>query len=348
MIFVGDIALPYNKSISIHNCPIKVRNSNWFGNLEGSLVDNSFNKYTNTSGVYNHVGAVKELIKEFNFIGFALANNHSFDFGDVENAKKQLQKLSLNYCGIGSNLVEAAKPLKVKENGVEIIILNFGWEVIQCKIASEHKGGVNPLIEKHVLNSIIGTISENPNSKVIPFMHWSYELEAEPQPFERQLAKKMIDIGASGVLGTHTHNIGGFEVYRGKPIIYSLGNWLFKQNTYFNGNHSFPEFCDLEVAFEWDFSKNDFLFHFFNYDRIKSELHFLRTEDKNSATMKARTPFANFSEEEYRIWYKKNHYHKNKGLPIYYPDDNYIIIWIKNKWNQIRDLLIKAILNKGK
>jgi hypothetical protein len=198
------------------------------------------------------------------------------------------------------------------------------------------------------LNCISEAVSKFPNAKIIPYMHWCYELEAEPQPFERELARKMIDTGAAGVIGSHPHRVGGFEMYNGKPIVYSLGNWLFKQNYYFDGKLSFPDFCNLELAFEWDLANDDFKFHFFNYDREKSELMFLRTEGRDSPTMRDHTPFLNLSEKEYRKWYKKNHYHKNKGLPIYYWDDSAITVKMKNQWNKSRDYLLKMLLNKGK
>lgn len=155
--------------------------------------------------------------------------------------------------------------------------------------------------------------------------------------------ERMIDMGAAGIIGSHPHRLGGFEIYRGKPIIYSLGNWMFKQNYYFDGKLSFPDFCNLELAFEWDLANDDFKFHFFNYDREKSELKFLRTEGRDSPTMHEHTPFLNLSEKEYRKWYKKNHYHKNKALPIYYWDDSVLNVKIKNKWNRLRDILIKLL-----
>lgn len=62
-------------------------------------------------------------------------------------------------------------------------------------------------------------------------MHWSYELEAEPQPFERELAQKLIDMGVFCVMGCHPHRVGGIEFHKGSPIVYSLGNWLLNKIT---------------------------------------------------------------------------------------------------------------------
>lgn len=217
--------------------------------------------------------------------------------------------------------------------------------MIQCEIAKKNKEGVNPIKKNHVINSIKNLRNKYPDGKIIPFMHWSYELEGEPQPFERELARMLIDIGAEGVIGCHPHRIGGFEVYKEKPILYSLGNWMFKQGFYHDKKLNFPSFCDLELAFEWDFDNNDFLFHFFKYDRINSSLAYSHTENKHEhPTMKEYTPFENLPPKEYSKWYKKNHYHKNKGLPIYYWKDSDFNIYLKNNLIIIRDFFISQIL----
>lgn len=347
MIFVGDIALPSENGIEIKGIPY-IAQEKWFGNLEGSLIDNTAGELQNSNGVFNDISAIEELIKNYSFGGFALANNHITDLTDIESTLAYMEKLNIPYCGHGKNLYDASKPLMIEDNGVQLALLNFGWEVIQCEIASEKSAGVNPLTKKHVLDSIRDAVSQYPDAKVIPFMHWSYELEAEPQPFERELAKKMIDLGAAGVIGSHPHRIGGFEIYKEKPIVYSLGNWLFKQNYYFGGRLSFPDFCNEELAFEWDFKTGQYQFHFFEYDREPSALTYLRTEGKESKTMSSHTPFRDLTNSAYKIWYKQNHYHKRKGLPIYYWEDSQAIIRCKNRWNKTRDKMLKVIFKKGK
>lgn len=62
---------------------------------------------------------------------------------------------------------------------------------------------------------------------VIPFMHWGWENNPKPDARQRQLARLMIDVGADVVVGSHPHVTQGSEIYRGKPIIYSLGNFVF-------------------------------------------------------------------------------------------------------------------------
>lgn len=113
----------------------------------------------------------------------------------------------------------------------------------------------------------------------------------------------------------------------------------------FVGDIASPFRNATELAFEWNLSEDTFKFHFFQYDRNKSELIYLRTEGMNSPTMLQNTPFLNLSDKEYRIWYKRNHFHKNKGLPIYYWDDSDCTVKMKNQWNKTRDYLLKMLLN---
>jgi hypothetical protein len=312
-----------------------------------TLIDNS-KENINEKAVFNDKNAIKHLCSQLNFTGFALANNHIFDTGSFEKTVSFLKEINVPFCGIGNNIDEANKPLVIYENGIQIIILNFGWDVIQCEVTLGNEIGVNPLRKKHVIDSVKRAVEKYPNAIIIPFMHWSYELEAEPQPFERELARRLIDLGVSGVIGAHPNRVGGFESYKGRPIVYSLGNWMFRQKYYFDGRLAFPDFCNLELAFEWDLVNDDYKFHFFDYNRDTSRLTYLRTEGKDSPTMITHTPFLGLSDKEYKSWYKKNHYHKNKGLPIYYWDDSEFTVKMKNQLNKSRDYLLKMLLNKGK
>lgn len=341
MIFVGDIAIPYEDAIDFSDFPKDLYTKNWFGNLEGSLLKEPKNIRL---GVYNSFDGLKKLTQKINFKGFALANNHIFDSGKIDNTLDFLDQIGIPYCGAGVDIFAANKELVLYEDNTQIVIVNFGWEVIQCQIAKQNKAGVNPLVKQHVIQTVESLIKKYPNGKIIPFMHWGYELEAEPQPFERELAKYLIDMGVSGVIGCHSHRIGGFEIYKDKPIVYSLGNWMFKQKYYFDGKHKFPDFCNTQLGFELNFSLNSFSFHFFNYDKELSELKYIKSEDIDSKIMYDNTPFQGIAKKEYNKWYKVNHYHKNKGLPIYYWDDSILLILLKNYINKIRDKFIFIIL----
>lgn len=62
---------------------------------------------------------------------------------------------------------------------------------------------------------------------VAVFVHWGIEREERPQEYQRTLGQQYIDAGADLVVGSHPHVLQGIEYYKGKPIVYSLGNFVF-------------------------------------------------------------------------------------------------------------------------
>ncbi len=349
MIFVGDISLPFKNAITVHELPLHLKkDQTWFANLEGAIINEVESKAESENWtVFNTKDAVRELFKTFDFAGFALANNHIFDTGSYENTINFLRDINIPFVGIGEKSNSSSSAVSISKNGEDLIVLNFGWEVIQCEIAAGNKIGVIPLIKDYVIKTFKQVKLDNPYSRIIVFFHWNYELEAYPQPAERELARYLIDHGAAGIIGCHPHRIGGFELYKNSPIVYSLGNWMFLQNFYHKGKIRFPDFCNLELAFEWDFRTSELSFHFFEYDKEKSELTFSRTEGIESETMTALTPFRDMSNDDYKKWYKLNRYHRNKGLPVYYWEDGKFVVNAKNYTNKLRDKLIYLAVKSG-
>lgn len=344
MIFVGDIALPDDVLVQNTNVPRFMKGKAWFGNLEGTLVKNGTH-LKDSKVVFNDFETISRLKEQINIAGFSLANNHIFDAGDFVETSGNLNELQIPFCGAGSDLNSAKKELRFFENGVEIVILSFGWEVIQCHVATESSPGVNPLTKQNVLRSVMDNVKKFPSSKVIVYMHWGYELEDTPQPFERELAREIIDNGACAVVGCHPHRISGFELYKGRPIVYSLGNWMFLENFYHGGKVSFPSFCSTELALEMDFAHDEIYFHFFETYDEGTKLRFIKSEGIDSIKMKEYTPFRNLTNVEYIKWYKNNHYHRGKFLPIYYSKDTELTRIVKNRINKVRDWLIKVYIN---
>lgn len=343
MIFTGDIALPYVNCIDYSEIPASLRNKSWVGNLEGSLITD-INIYKYHDLVYNHFDAIQAIKIDFNWVGFLLANNHILDVADYSTINNNIKKIGIQTTGLGSTLKDSLIPLILKEDGNTIIIINHGWKVIQCKTATNTKPGIAPLKKELIINNYKNIRNEHPNAKILAFFHWCYELEGEPQPFERELAFHLIDLGIDGIFGSHPHRVGGFEYYKGKPIIYSLGNWLFMQGHYFNKKLNFPSFCDLQVAVEWKFVTDEIILHWFSYDKNNNKLKYKLSEPLISSKMaKQHTPFLDMNNSLYSNWYRKNHYHKNKLLPIYNYNDSLLIVFLKNLWNGVRDKLILII-----
>ncbi|TXH81390.1 MAG: CapA family protein [Pseudoxanthomonas sp.] len=164
------------------------------------------------------------------FDAVSLANNHSGDFGKAAFAEQLalMDTAGLPYFGGGRDATAAHAPWIVERNGVRIALLGY----VEFKPRSFEADASRPGVawsgeDDDVIEDIIAARRVHRADIVIPFMHWGWEDEPDPSPRLRAFARRMIDAGADMVVGGHPHVIQGAEYYRGKPIIYSLGNFLF-------------------------------------------------------------------------------------------------------------------------
>lgn len=164
------------------------------------------------------------------FDAVSLANNHSGDFGKAAFAEQLalMDTAGLPYFGGGRDATAAHAPWIVERNGVRIALLGY----VEFKPRSFEADASRPGVawsgeDDDVIEDIIAARRVHRADIVIPFMHWGWEDEPDPSPRLRAFARRMIDAGADMVVGGHPHVTQGAEYYRGKPIIYSLGNFVF-------------------------------------------------------------------------------------------------------------------------
>lgn len=162
------------------------------------------------------------------FDAVSVANNHSGDYGRAAflETLSVLDGAGIRYFGGGRNLVEAHAPLWIEKNGLRIAVLGYDEFLPRAFEAGADYPGIAWSEDSHVISDIRAARAAGADI-VIPFMHWGWEYEDGPNARQRQLARAMIDAGADAVVGGHPHVTQGAEVYRGKPIIYSLGNFVF-------------------------------------------------------------------------------------------------------------------------
>ena len=165
------------------------------------------------------------------FDAVALANNHSGDFGRSAFAQMLglLKQAQIGYFGGGHNLAEAHRPLIVERKGLRIALLGYNEFMPRSFEADFNAPGVAWSEDEQVVADINKARTVFGADLVVPVMHWGWENEPVANARQRQLARTMIDAGADVVIGGHPHVTQDIEHYRGKPIIYSVGNFVMKE-----------------------------------------------------------------------------------------------------------------------
>lgn len=169
-----------------------------------------------------------------------LANNHSTNFGESAflETLDNLKNAGIVYVGGGRNYKEAHELKIVEKNGVKIGILNYN-SIIGGLKATENSAGVAwlhmPPWADEINQEELAVMKEEIKEarKKVDFLivaiHWGVEYRLEPIKAQVFVAHQAIDSGADLVWGSHPHVVSTFETYKGKLIIYHLGNFIFDQ-----------------------------------------------------------------------------------------------------------------------
>jgi poly-gamma-glutamate capsule biosynthesis protein CapA/YwtB (metallophosphatase superfamily) len=158
------------------------------------------------------------------------ANNHSGDFGQeaVIEMLGLLDQHGIGRFGAGRNLREAHQPLIIERKGLRIAFLGYDEFMPRSFEATTTTAGVAWSEDEQVVADIRRARTHYRADLVIPFMHWGWEDRLKASARQEQLARRMINAGADAVIGAHPHVIQNVEHYKGKPIIYSLGNFIIE------------------------------------------------------------------------------------------------------------------------
>lgn len=163
------------------------------------------------------------------FTAVSLANNHSGDYGPVAFAAMLdlLDRQHIRYFGGGRDIRAAHQPLIVEAKGKRIAILGYDEFLPRSFEALEDRPGVAWSDDDAVSYDIRNARQAYHADLVIVYPHWGWEYQKTNSARQQQLAHLMIDAGADAVIGGHPHVTQNIEVYRDKPIFYSLGNFVF-------------------------------------------------------------------------------------------------------------------------
>ena len=158
-----------------------------------------------------------------------LANNHIGDAGGagILQTIKNLKTYGIASSGAGKDLTAARKPAMLKTHGVTVAMLAYDT-IAGYYAAGKTKAGSAKLTAKTVKADVAAARKAGADV-VIVFPHWGTEYDPTPFAGQKALAQAAIDAGADMVIGNHAHWAGAVEVYKGKPIWYALGNFVFDQ-----------------------------------------------------------------------------------------------------------------------
>ena len=186
-------------------------------------------------------------LRKMGFNLFSMANNHAFDWGEIGFKKT---KNALGDLAFGAGTYDDAYKVKICEvNGVKIgfIALTYAAYTGVFNDVLNHDGlGCAYIHDLRVNHDIVEAKKQVDYLFILP--HDGIEYIDVPLPETRARYRDFVDWGADGVIGTHPHCPQGWEIYKGKPIFYSLGNFFFnsKEDTLYrawNRPHWYEGLC---------------------------------------------------------------------------------------------------------
>ena len=199
-----------------------------FGNLEGAVSNVGNNVGSKYSFRMNPI--VLEALKNAGFDIVSFANNHVGDW-NMSAFEDTLARLDVNgilKTGTGLNKEDASNPTIIEKNGIKFGFLGFSDVGPNWMEAKTDTPGIllasDPTIKDIIMNA------KAQSDVLIVSFHFGEEYKTVHNSRQEELAHGAIDSGADMVIGHHPHVIEDVEVYKDKPIVYSLGNFIFDQN----------------------------------------------------------------------------------------------------------------------
>lgn len=176
------------------------------------------------------------LAKANNVTVAGLANNHAIDYGitGMQDTLENLKSADITPMGAGNTEDEAHQAVVKDVNGRKVTILNYMDSENFAEYSYEampYANGSNPGYSAYDSEDAQKQIAENNDSDlIVAYLHFGNEYSNSPNENQVKIAHELIDYGADVVIGSHPHVTQGIEMYNGKPIFYSLGNFIFDQS----------------------------------------------------------------------------------------------------------------------
>jgi hypothetical protein len=179
-----------------------------------------------------------ELLKEMGTDLVSLANNHVYDYGEdaLLDTMDLLDEADIPYAGGGRNSDEARQPVYFVVNGMKIgFVAATNAEIVYyTPAATKDSPGVLEAYDTTEYNAVIEEAAGQCDY-LIAYIHWGPEDTNSFEQYQHDQGKEFLEAGADIVVGGHPHVLQGMEYIDGKPVIYSMGDFWFNDETKYTG-----------------------------------------------------------------------------------------------------------------
>ncbi len=249
---VGDILLARGVPTALARDSVALRRTTrqlWtgsryvIGNLECPLTDTA--QPVAKAFVFQGKPQWASWLRSLGITHLSLANNHTLDqhLPGLYATARAGQAARLGLLGYQPDSLTGCLPTVL---GRDSSVVVFAYSALNQHVAGE--GCVCGRDFAGLCERVATYKTLFPERAILIYLHWGIEYAAQPSAEQRQQAHDLIDAGAAAVVGAHPHVVQPVEFYRGRPILYSLGNFLFDQR---GGAMSLAAQADFDVANGW-------------------------------------------------------------------------------------------------
>lgn len=170
-------------------------------------------------------------VRESGITHLIMANNHTCDQGrnGIKETYENLIANNLIPVGYGTNQDNACKPIIIEKEGMKVALFSSVLLTLENWAYLPDSLGICQASVEDLKDRIKKFKEVNKDCRIVIILHWGAEFQETPLLEQRQQAEELTDAGADAIIGHHPHVIQQKSIYKGKPIFYSLGNFVFDQ-----------------------------------------------------------------------------------------------------------------------
>lgn len=162
----------------------------------------------------------------------AMANNHTYDQGrqGLLSTYQHLKDAGIEPLGFGHTKTERLEPVVIRKGTAEVALFNSVPLPLENWYDLDNRPGICQASASTLADAIRSYRASHPHTKIIAVLHWGVELQTAPSMQQRIDAQTLLQAGADVIVGHHPHVVQPLRYLNGKPVFYSLGNFVFDQS----------------------------------------------------------------------------------------------------------------------